>query len=566
MLRGCWLLTDLDGTLVPTPHKAHGQYHTVAEGPCFSALQKWLSFGGNVCVITTADRRVFQQVHVPLQHHLRSISPTADSGGLSHAQEAEGQLLLSMCTGAVLYQSTPQGLCLEPSYLSFPHTDLIDSSATTVATATSGEPKTAVTCLDREHCIALHDIMVDIFLHYARDVIFEVPEALESLTALSKRYRLMWSKLLHYLSTKYHLDRAKQHAAFNPNDEPSSAAAGGAGPSSEMLWKFNHLRTHDRMLNKVGIVRWEHISAVPATLRSPAEVTGASEPAKPPPAPRRDEQSFVSFLQKLLGVDASLEETSTPSATTEVPKANQRQKMVAQMILVGIPMKAFEKYFGPYRQVFDALGVSAISQPNSVVFSRRGIDKSATVRYLDRSFIPRVPGGWGTQQGVRALDAPNRDCYPPNAAIGQFSFANSVNLKKSVALGDNPHTADHQLTVFPELRFVSVEKHDQRKRRHEEILAVGGGGTDRGPFMDDRKVGHLHFVGGEEDGTKLFLDELISEVCRLHTAQYEGAPQSHQVGEDTFQLAITNASKRAAQLAAVGDFRATNPPPLPSSL
>jgi hypothetical protein len=548
MLRGCWLLTDLDGTLVSTPHKAHGQYLSVAEGPCFGALQKWLAWGGNICVITTADRRVFQQVHVPLQSNTKTVDESVPS------REAEGQLLLSMCTGAVLYQSTPAGVCLEPSYLAFPHTNLGEP----IPLSSSPEPPaTAATCLDRQRCQALHDIMIDIFLHYARDVLFEVPEALESQSCLSKRYRLMWSKLLHYLAGKFQMDQARQAAEHEIKSKRGVGSVATASPTSEMLWKYNYLRTHDKLINKVGIVRKEYISAIPATLRSPEDAVNTSSAPPTPPvpaAPVKEEITFISFLQNLLGVDTSApqEDAAHTSAPTTASSYSPRQRLVAQMILVGIPMKAFDKYFGPYAQVFDSLGVSVISQPNSVVFSRRGIDKSSTVRYLDEAHSPQ--GGWMPS----SITACKSSCYPANAVVGRVVFANSVNLRKCVALGDNPHSADHQLTVFPQLRFVSVEKHEQRRRRHDDIDKAGGVGTAKGHLMDDRSISHLHYVGGEEDGTNAFLLELMEEIQRLHEVRIDVARGASNtaaptgalaVHEDTFQLALTNASKRAAQVA-----------------
>lgn len=555
MLRGCWLLTDLDGTLVSTPHKAHGQYLSVADGPCLGALQKWLSLGGNICVITTADRRVFQQVHVPLQ---LTVKRCEGSPSVPASREAEGQLLLSMCTGAVLYQSTPGGVCLEPSYLAFPHTNLGEPTITSSSPAEP--PTTAATCLDKQRCQALHDIMIDIFLHYARDVIFEVPEAMESQSCLSKRYRLMWSKLLHYLNGKFQMDQARQIVEREmkiKRGEMSSTKSDS--PTSEKLWKYNYLRNHDKLINKVGIVRKEYISAIPAILRSPddaASTTSTPNPTPPisPAAPVKEETTFISFLQNLLGVDTSTPQDDaniTTHTTTSSNSCLPRQRLVAQMILVGIPMKAFDKYFGPYAQIFDSLGVSAISQPNSVVFSRRGIDKSSTVRYLDEAHTPQH--GWIAPS---VTTAPKSPCYPANAVVGKIAFANSVNLRKCVALGDNPHSADHQLTVFPQLRFVSVEKHDQRRRRHDDIDKAGGVGTAKGHLMDDRSISHLHYVGGEEDGTNTFLLELMDEIKRLHEVRTDvkrsatsGDTPTPAVNEDTFQLALTNASKRAAQSA-----------------
>lgn len=49
------------------------------------------------------------------------------------------------------------------------------------------------------------------------------------------------------------------------------------------------------------------------------------------------------------------------------------------------------------------------------------------------------------------------------------SLAGAVRHGCSVALGDNPHTTDYELTVFPSIPFISVEKDSQRSRRHARI-------------------------------------------------------------------------------------------------
>lgn len=606
MLRGCWLLTDLDGTLLPTPHKAHGQYVKLSEGPCFASVSRWLKLGGNICVITTADRRVFEQVFLPL----KSILPSAltidaclnnnnnvmsldvneansnkdvakGSGGGAEA----GNLLLSVFTGAVLYQATSDGVRDEPGYLkNCVHCDDTEPLSGPFHPQTSQlspnvEQEEYVTCLSEARCTTMFEIMGDIFLSFARDVIFESSEAMDSLEHLSKRYRIMWSRLLNFLSAKY-----QRHVALTNGDVevsipapsatpkspsrsqqqqqrkrsiddplkpegatlPPPPSAGGASKivfptsstSDEKLWKFNYIRQHRELLRMVGIVRQEYVNNVPADYSVPTHSTNlpAADSAGPllrsidgndavsisshEPAAVEIVKDFVSFTQELLGV-----ENSSAAGSKKNPSANihlrNAPRPVAQMIVVGMPMKDFHKYFGPYQQVFDSLGVSAIAQPNSVVFSRKGIDKSSTVRYLAR------PGP------LSSLASRSR------SQVGG-AFGHLVNLRTSVALGDNPHTADHQLTVFPELRFVSVEKEEQRRKRHERIRASGGLSTESGPLMDDRLLPHLTHVGGEEEGTNAFLESLIETLIRGRN------DASVNISEEAFQAAVTAAAAEAA--------------------
>ena len=70
------------------------------------------------------------------------------------------------------------------------------------------------------------------------------------------------------------------------------------------------------------------------------------------------------------------------------------------------------------------------------------------------------------------------------------SLAGAVRNGCSVALGDNPHTTDYELTVFSSIPFISVEKDSQRSRRHARIARS----------MTESKKHIDNSVGGDGEG------------------------------------------------------------------
>lgn len=499
MLRGCWLLTDLDGTVIPTPHKAHGRYVALNEGPAIGPLQRWLKLGGNICIITTADRRVFEQVFVPLRQQLKSVSEEPQQHSTANNyQEASGELLLSMCTGTVLYRAFREGLHLDTRYFRHDHGGL-----RMLESKDSNNPPTyPTTCIDPVSGDVLFDVLCEIFLQFARDVIFEVPAALEGLTHLSKRYKSLWNHLLHYLSASY--QRRIHHSAAASSSTANDGIDGGTATSKQQkqcVWKYEYLKNHRQILHHVGIVRREVVHGVPKAFQiavpnrneiDTSEVSSSlgARGTSFVPSNTKDGVSttsssihlqFVSETQELLGVeqdegnDSGCGGASGKKHYASKRKSGSTASPAIQMIIVGMPMKLYASYFSAYEPLFEKLGVTAIAQPNSVVFSRKGIGKATTIRYL--------------QQPSSSTQLP-----PGPIAHDIWNLApHQVDLRKSVALGDNPATADRELTVFPELTFVSVERDEQRDKRVSSVPALP----------------NLLHVGGEEIGTSLFLDHLM---------------------------------------------------------
>lgn len=447
MFKGCWLLSDLDGTLLPTPHKAHGEYRKLTESSVYPALKGWFSQGGNLCVITTADKRVFEQVYFPIKSQLKSradpISPS----------NASGELLLSLYTGAVLYRCTREGIDELPGYCD--PTLPLDKRDT---------------CFNEETCNKLTGVILEIYLKMVEDSLHgRAPLTPGWEKMLSHRYQLMWASILKHLRNR--LDERK---AYLREDSPKRSAQRFAHldhlihSGNDTEWMVQYIRDQRQLLVNVGIIRRE-------TLKSQDEL---DEMVKLRCLGSNEVHS--SSIRAKMAREESHKMGETSSAMLQAAPG-YRAKRFAQLIVVGVPIKLHEHYFRKYYTCFSSLGVNPIAQPNSVVFSFAGVSKGTTVNYLDRSLVA------------------SGEAYP--------HFRASVDFNKSLSLGDNPHSADRELALFPHLPFISFERTKQRSVRLDEIDRLNTYG-----LLDDRQMAHMRYVGNEEDGCANFLDTLTSIV------------------------------------------------------
>jgi hydroxymethylpyrimidine pyrophosphatase-like HAD family hydrolase len=100
MFAGYWLVTDMDGTILSTPHKAGGRHPPLTESKeCLEPLTKWIAGGGNLCVVSTAGKRMWKQVHEPLKSLI--IQPGA------------GKLAICGFSGAAFFLNDQQGELIE---------------------------------------------------------------------------------------------------------------------------------------------------------------------------------------------------------------------------------------------------------------------------------------------------------------------------------------------------------------------------------------------------------------------------------------------------------------------
>ncbi|CCW60902.1 unnamed protein product [Phytomonas sp. EM1] len=605
MLSGCWLLSDLDGTLISTPHKAQGKYPSITQSPCFDPIRRWLMNGGSVCIITTADLRTLSQVYFPLQPYLaqgrvgspqqdpqksgnsnRNIPKTNNSHALgttlssteayqpgknvsslsnenTEASEpfGKGSLLLSLYSGAALYRCTSNSVELLTDYVNSIHfatpesTDMLKSCKTLpvqvqIENKSSSDNKNVGfgtancvqgTCINRGVSKKLLSYLTNLYERFIFDLLSGEPVVVSASLRLSRRYQMMWIMILRYLDDIYqsvHPERLAEKPILESSKDFAAYLSTMRCDAEAVLWKMRYLRSRPDLLICLGVLRVEYIvdtafsSVAPASLgqcklQESKDQALLIESVKSlllkdlPQDMNSRAEAFASHMIHALGVDPGcLRKRHQETDSTLVD--------VAQVIVLGIPLGLFSRYFVKSIPEFARIGVNIMPQPNSVVFSKLGINKSTTVQYLlgenvdrNRSF-PKVVGV-GSSPSHRGPCGPTPVCSA-----------------KILALGDNPHTTDHGLTVFRKVRFISVEKMSQREERHQRIerrlnrtrmlerlgekprMPDGSTApsfkelvaslTKCGPLMDDRLFPNIAYVGNEEDGTAIFLTTLMDEL------------------------------------------------------
>ncbi|RNF13036.1 uncharacterized protein Tco025E_06329 [Trypanosoma conorhini] len=493
MLNGAWLLADLDGTLLSTPHKAKGQYQSLEESPCFAVIKRWLLNGGSLCIVTTADTRVFDQVYAPL----RSILRDADG------RNGSGELLLSLYTGALLYRCTVNdvevvreyteamhcatreavelaelyGLPLKQVYV--PKVGLDGTTRPLLTKCVKG------TCFSVDTSRALLAQLEEIFISLLEKTLGGDRVFLAALEHLSARYKEMWRLLLGYLEAQ-----CRRHG-------PPSASAAEA-----VAWKCDFLRQRRCLFTELGIIRVE-LAESPVLPLATTERNASEESTQLTSkcvSRSLDDDSELSrrFAREMILLLCPGSRCSHDDHDQVSGCGPQRNGDVAQVIFLGLPIRLFTCLFQRHFEAFARLGVTAMPQPNSVVFSKMGISKSTTIRYLVGPALLSGHAGVPRQQQRGKAS----------------SLRGVVNLTRAVAIGDNPHTTDYELTVFPRLPFVSVEIAAKRRRRHTRISASAVVQTTprQGLLMDDRLLKNLLYVGGEEDGSAMFLTGLMDRL------------------------------------------------------
>ncbi|KEG14128.1 hypothetical protein DQ04_00611150 [Trypanosoma grayi] len=537
-LSGAWLLADLDGTLISTPHKAHGQYLSLEQSPCLDAIRRWLLNGGNVCVVTTADKRVLGQLYTPLKPILR------DAAGRGRC----GELLLSLYTGAVLYRCTADGVeivrdyaesthCATGEAVELSHRYGLQLHHTVVArVGPDGRRATAQvacvkgTCFTLDVCEALLERVGRIFVDLVEKALCGEPAVVAAFDGMSARYKKMWRLMFAFLDAQY-----------------TKHGRGAVTPAEVAAWKRDYLWQRRRLLRALGIIRVELADSHSLPLYHNAAAVEDEEARRLKAQMLRvigDDTtascSFVDSMLRLLGT----EPWDMDGGSSNEQAASARAG-VAQVIVVGIPLRLFSSCFDLHIKAFARFGVTAIPQPNSVVFSKLGVCKSTVIRYLMGREL------WPQEEDPSRQDVSG---CGPNVARAP-SLRGVVNAATAIALGDNPHTTDYELTVFPQLLFISVERAEQRSSRHAHIREAAGASLTcrRGPLMDDRRLPNLRYVGGEEAGTAAFLAALMNDLhvpTKVSVLPPSQQQQQQRLERDAFAHAVTHAAAKA--FAAVG--------------
>lgn len=647
ILQDCWLLSDLDGTLIATPHKAHGRYLPITESPCFTPMVEWLRRGGNVCVVTTADMRVVDQVYRPLQPYLKTqkemraeaetASRRCDTNAVdgqslkeSTAVKRRGYLLLSLYTGAVLYWCTADTMQLLPGYASGTHcatresVELSKKYQVEMLQArileTGGDP-TAMppppvmqacvrgTCIDRRTAQTLQDQITTLYATFIKDVLLGAEKpVVEAMQWLSQRYKRMWSAVLQYLDLVYRVAALKE--------EPTSLHLGGrtsmkldssnamlqqrATSTEEVQWKLKYLNSCQHLLTALGILRIEHVEEqISSGQKTESGGVGSASPLNSSTAEAADHELLVSHAvatlqgklprESVVALKFQIEEFADYIVRLLCPSAHDLRYRkehrdisgggadIAQIIVLGLPLRLFSRYFRSSTADFARCGVNAMPQPNSVVFSKMGVSKSTALRYLlGKDRVAPMEDALSPTGKTDTLASAAPHASPVKCTDSILNFSSCIDSRHAVAMGDNPQSTDYELTVFRDVVFLSVEKESQRVERQRRILRRLGrtqaieregnvakmpdgspapsyvdlvGSLRRsGPMMDDRLFRNITYVGDEENGTAVFLTELVKSAeaeVRSAAAGDASFNSTGPVTEEQFQRAINLAQAKS---------------------
>ena len=527
MLEDCWLVTDLDGTLVPTPHKAHGEYVPVSDAKVFPSLKTWLEEGGNICVITTADSRTVKQVYLPLRDTLEQIHISRqiandehqeleddDDGGSDTQEEHDKGAKNSEPSGSYGVHQVSTRSAVSPAA-----THRWDSSVRSAVRRADAHIK------QQEASQTLRD---------STDPTAS-PKTKKTHWFPPCRSQLLLSThggaALHYVRPTISAQRAADMELIEVEGYTDicktciSEGCSEAGCSilAECFYAFAEtvLRAKDdgpiggmsRRYQKI----WHLLKPRLLSVGEPGEAQQHEAGRPPQAAGRASEKAVQRALNQLRNGDSvmryiitckKLRETSragrqgtdgkqrfvgstlSPSSKHEPSqfgggKATDCRSGIIQLLLVGVPMAFSMEYLKTRTSEFDRLGLRYLSQPNSVVVTCAATTKGTCVSYLTGTFRP----------GFQPCPAP---------------FEGRMKLSRAVALGDTPQAGDKQLTLFPPMHFVSLQVHDY-------AISLG--------HLLFRKMAqrHMLYVGEEEVGGARFLQELISSLKRCSDAHQQAA-------------------------------------------
>ncbi|AYU77656.1 hypothetical protein LdCL_160012700 [Leishmania donovani] len=578
MFRGHWIVADMDGTLTPTPTRAHGKYLTLSYcmqtglgygaryKSCLPWLRLFLECGGTLCVVSTAGKRMWSQLYPDLAPALFRLGAAAAAAGATAADgngappgpsppidssDAPGTLYLCGFTGAALFRSRPWEAVwsdmdrLHPHWRvpSAPHPSPFDEGAGLC----NGETAVAAAMVPPAG-VALEE-----WREYREQG--AAPDAAGSQAAANSAV----SRLATMDAAACMLARDEGRQALVRFFEHASHVCGhDATRAKDFFAACLSTKYHSVFADLLQQLLAEvHVTAPHGgddTSGSDAGTLHVCFAASNVLSPAALAQHGF-FLQET--GDALVDAQPVPRADGTVADG----AAVAQVVVMGIPMQFFDQVFPAVgssssdnpsatsrswhccprcaaagagaRQRLEAAGLELKSQPNSVCLHRYGVDKATCVRWLLAQHEQH-----------------------------QLMFE----LSQALAFGDMPESVDAPLTAFPPMQFISLSPKDGAAARLADIerAAVAGstsadstgGGVVRQqqqhqqPRCLSDSAQNMFHVGGEEEGTALFLEELLggctSEQQQLQVRRRRAASSSNDAADATCVVNWFTADRVAA--------------------
>lgn len=527
-----WIVADMDGTLTPTPSRAHGSYlslsHCMATGlgygaryhSCLPWLRLFLERGGSLCVVSTAGKRMWAQLYQDLAPSVFNFGVSGPPHSSVPAElslsslTAQGTLYMCGFTGAAMFRTRPCDVVwadmdrLHPGWRVSVATPRATTGKVETVFFNSSVPPAAIGIEEwaeyRQQavgCAASPSTAAAPRVSTAQE-----PPSLASTaptTACSSTTLDAATYALAATEGRNAIIRFFEHASYVSGHNVDVAAAFFAKCLST---KYHSVFTDvlRQLLDEVqpALHAARERGAVPHLCFADSQVLNPAALA-----------THGCFLKETN--DALVDVQRVPRADGTVPD----DAPVAQVVVMGIPMRYFDRVF-PFqvaasptsddvatpsagapppwqccakcaaagvgsRARLEAAGLELKSQPNSVCLHRRGVDKGMCVRWL-------------LSQGKHTGAGEGRMCFE---------------LSRALAFGDVPESVDRPLTTFPPMQFISLSPKEGAATRLAEMQAAA---TASSPY--------LYYVGGEEEGTALFLEELFTSCLR--EADEEGSRES----------------------------------------
>lgn len=522
MFRGYWLVADMDGTLAPTPTKAHGKYFSLSQsaavfGPrypsCLPHLRRFVASGGSLCVVSTAGKRLWQQLYADLARTLYPppqppsssfstsgcTSPDATSPSVS--SPPPGQLLLCGFTGAALFRSrdpllvqqewravsastaggqaadddaaasVPASLGLEEWAAYRQTAAAIPSHSPTTNLPSSSSLPGGSTVLDGNVLSAVMEegraAVVRFFEHASYVNGHNLPRARAFFEqCLSRKYHEVYTHILSDILNELHPSSC---TAGNGNDNDAAAAVVDTSSVPVLCFdkatalQMEALTTYGRYLRETNDALVD-CQAVPG-----------ADGVVPPGAPAAQVVVMgipMRYYAAIFSPSVTENGTRTALPASSLPSPSSSTTLLSPSAAPGswaCCPSCEEKRLGALARL-SRLGLEVKSQPNSVCIHRVGIDKATCVRWM-------------------------------LAHREELNFS----LDRALSFGDVPESVDLPLATFPPMRFISLSMKEDDGLTSPSASAVARGVKN-----------NVWHVGGEEEGTGLFLEELMRDCVSAH--------------------------------------------------